>query len=60
MSDVTIDVTVTQGGTIDADLASATVINTTVEEGGQLAATVVGGAKGDKGDTGATGATGST
>lgn len=64
MSDVTIDVTVTQGGTIDADLSSGTVINASVEQGGQLAAEVTGGGvgpqgeKGDKGDTGDTGATG--
>lgn len=49
MSDVTINVTVTQGGTIDADLESATVINTTVEDGGQIAAVVTGGGTGAQG-----------
>lgn len=60
MSDVTINVTVTEGGTIDADLSNATVINTEVIEGGVLEAEVIGGGKGAKGDTGATGATGAT
>lgn len=66
-SDVTINVTVTNGGTIDADLANATSINTTVEVGGQIAAEVTGGGTGPQGEqgeqgiqgeTGATGATG--
>jgi len=60
MSDVTINVTVTQGGTIDADLEGATVINTSVEEGGVLSAEVIGGGTGPQGPTGDTGATGDT
>lgn len=55
MSDVTINVTVSQGGTIDADLSSATVVNTSVEQGADLGATVIAGGKGEKGDTGDTG-----
>lgn len=52
MSDVTINVTVEQGGTIDADLESATQISTTVEAGGQIEAAVTGGGTGEKGDQG--------
>lgn len=53
-----INVTVVQGGTIDADLTGATVIETTVVAGGQIAAEVTGGGTGPQGPTGATGATG--
>lgn len=60
MSDVTINVTVTEGGTIDADLSNTTVVNAEIVEGGQIAAEVFGGGKGAKGDTGDTGATGAT
>lgn len=58
MSDVIINVTVTEGGIIDADLSSATTIETTIEQGGILEATLIGGSKGATGDTGATGTTG--
>lgn len=51
-SDVTINVTVTQGGTIDADLEGATVINTSVEQGGEISAEVIGGGTGPQGDQG--------
>lgn len=60
MTDVTINVTVTEGGTIDADLSAATTVSTTVETGAQIISEVTGGAKGDKGATGATGPTGAT
>lgn len=60
MSDTVISVVVSQGGTIDADLDGATVINTTVQDGGELVASVTGGGTGAKGDTGNTGATGAT
>lgn len=48
-TDVTINVTVTDGGEI----------NSTIVDGGEVSATLVGGAVGPKGDTGATGPTGS-
>ncbi len=51
-SDVIINVTVTNGGTIDADLENATIIEATVENGGELAAEVQGGGRGEKGDQG--------
>lgn len=60
MSDVTINVTVTQGGTIDADLEGATQINTVVEAGGEIAAEVTGGGTGETGATGDTGPPGPT
>lgn len=60
MSDVTINVTVTEGGTIDADLTNATTIETTVVDGGQIAAEVIGGGKGAKGDQGDQGEKGDT
>lgn len=55
-----INVSVTQGGTIDADLTDGTTVDVTVVEAPEVISTVTGGAKGEKGDTGATGATGLT
>lgn len=60
MSDVTINVTVSQGGTIDADLSSSTVVNTSVEPGGQIAAEITGGGQGPPGPTGPEGPEGPT
>lgn len=58
MSDVTINVTVRQGGSISADLSNATIVNARILPAGQIAASVTGGGKGEKGDTGDTGPTG--
>lgn len=58
MSDVTINVTVTQGGTIDADLEGATTINTSVEQGGEISAEVIGGGTGPQGEQGEQGVQG--
>lgn len=58
MSDATINVTVTQGGTISADLNSSTQISSTVVPGGTITSTVTPGGKGDTGATGPAGPTG--
>lgn len=59
-ADAIINVTVTDGGTISADLTSSTTVSSSITSGGTLASTVTGGGVGPKGDTGLTGATGAT
>jgi len=51
-TDATINVTVSQGGTISADLNSSTQITSSVVTGGTIASTVTAGGKGDTGLTG--------
>ncbi len=60
MSDVTINVTVTEGGVIDADLTAATVVNTEVTPSAEIISTITGGGQGETGATGSQGATGVT
>lgn len=55
MADATINVTVTEGGTISSDLSGATSVSSTVTEGGVISATLTGGGVGPKGDTGSSG-----
>lgn len=67
MAEFTINVVVTTGGTIDADLSGVQAVNVEVVQGGQIAAEITGGGRGPQGEqgeqgiqgeTGATGATG--
>lgn len=66
MSEFTINVVVTTGGTIDADLSNVQTVNVDVVQGGEIAAEITGGGRGpqgeqgEQGETGETGATGAT